>query len=267
MVQIKRSEMRQIDDAFAMGSGYVLNFSDRTMSEWFEDEIQINIDDQRYKRRGTSKANRLRTFIEDEPAPLVARTLRALWAYREANYSPYGVVAEDTKRFETNLFAIIDRIESGGGTPATDAVVAFIRDETLEELVQAIRRDADADRPQAALDRLHTYSMKKFAHLLKLRGAPTNQEEPLHSRVGRYVKLLEAERELKPVTKQILKNCIGIFQSYNDVRNAHSFAHDTTVVEKEEARFIFETVVSMLRFVRSVEAAMFEAASSSGAAG
>jgi hypothetical protein len=54
MVQIKRSEMRQIDDAFAMGSGYVLNFSDRTMSEWFEDELQINIDDQRYKRRGTS---------------------------------------------------------------------------------------------------------------------------------------------------------------------------------------------------------------------
>lgn len=77
----------------------------------------------------------------------------------------------------------------------------------------AIRRDADADRPQAALDRLHTYSLKKFAHLLKLRGAPTNQEEPLHSRVGRYVKLLEAERELKPITKQILKNCIGIFQS------------------------------------------------------
>jgi hypothetical protein len=103
--------------------------------------------------------------------------------------------------------------------------------------------------------------MKKFAHLLKLRGAPTNQEEPLHSRVGRYVKLLETERELKPVTKQILKNCIGIFQSYNDVRNAHSFAHDTTVVEKEEARFIFETVVSMLRFVRSVEAAKFEVGS------
>lgn len=259
MVQIKRSEMRQIDDAFAMGSGYVLNFSDRTMSEWFEDELRINIDDQRYKRRGTSKANRLRAFIEDEPAPLVARMLRSLWAHRQAiAYIPYGATPEDCKRQEINLFAIIHRIESDAGTPAIDAVVAFTRDETLEELVQAIRRDAEADKPQAALDRLHTYSMKKFAHLLKQRGAPTNQEEPLHSRVGRYVKLVEAERELKPITKQILKNCIGIFQSYNDVRNSHSFAHDNTVVEKEEARFIFETVVSMLRFVRSVEAAKFE---------
>src|SRR5216683_2169482 len=134
--------MRQIDDAFAMGSGYVLDFSDRTMSEWFEDEMRVNIDDQRYKRRGTSKANRLRTFIEDEPAPVVARTLRALWAYREGNYTPYGATVEDSKRLQVNLFAIIDRIETGGGTPATDAVVAFIRDETLEELVQAIRRDA-----------------------------------------------------------------------------------------------------------------------------
>jgi hypothetical protein len=270
MVQIKRSDMRQIDDAFAMGSGYVLNFSDRTMSEWFEDELRINIDDQRYKRRGTSKANRLRTFIEDEPASLVARTLRALWAYREglrdfAPYAPHGVSAEDRKRQQTKLFEIIDRIESGAGTPSTDAVVAFIRDETLEELVQAIRRDAEADKPQAALDRLHTYSMKKFAHLLKLRNAPTDKEEPLHSRVGRYVKLLEAERELRPVTKQIMKNCIGIFQSYNDVRNSHSFAHDNVVVEKEEARFIFETVVSMLRFVRAVDAARFEAADSGAA--
>jgi hypothetical protein len=260
MVQIKRNEMRQIDDAFGMGSGYVLNFSDRTMSEWFEDELRINIDDERYKRRGTSKANRLRTFVDNEPPHVVTRMLRAMWAYREGiNFTPYGATADDCGRHKIKLFELIDRIESGGGTPATDAVVAFTRDETLEELVQAIRRDAEADKPQAALDRLHTYSMKKFAHLLQLRNAPADKDEPLHSRVGRYVKQLEAERELRPVTKQIMKNCIGIFQSYNDVRNSHSFAHDNVVVEKEEARFIFETVVSMLRFVRSVEAGKFEA--------
>ena len=262
MVQIKRSEMRQIDDAFGMGSGYVLNFSDRTMSEWFEDELRINIDDERYKRRGTSKANRLRTFVDNEPPHVVARMLRAMWAHRVGiNFTPYGATADDCERHKVKLFELINRIESGGSTPATDAVVAFTRDETLEELVQGIRRDAEADKPQAALDRLHTYSMKKFAHLLQLRNAPADKDEPLHSRVGRYVKQLEAERELRPVTKQIMKNCIGIFQSYNDIRNSHSFAHDNIVVEKEEARFIFETVVSMLRFVRSVEAGKFEPAS------
>ncbi len=75
---MKRSELRSLDDAFGMGSGYVLDFSDRTMSEWFEDELRIDIDQERYKRRGTSKANRLRTFVEDEPAPIVVRMLRLI---------------------------------------------------------------------------------------------------------------------------------------------------------------------------------------------
>ncbi|MBA3525825.1 MAG: abortive infection family protein [Sphingomonas sp.] len=259
MVQIKRSELRSLDDAFAMHSGYVLDFSDRTMSEWFEDELRIDIDDERYKRRGTSKANRLRTFVEDEPEQVVARALRALWKYREqSGFTPYGIAAEDVERHRATLFDLIHKIEGQEATPATDSIIAFTRDETLEELVQAIRRDADAGRPQAALDRLHTYSMKKFAFLLDRRGAPADREEPLHSRVGRYVKLLEAERPLRPITKQILKNCIGIFQTYNDVRNNASFAHDNSVVDKDEARFIFETVISMLRFVRAVEVGQFE---------
>jgi hypothetical protein len=51
MVEIKRSELRSLDDAFGMGSGYVLGFSDRTMSEWFEYEMRIDIDHERNKRR------------------------------------------------------------------------------------------------------------------------------------------------------------------------------------------------------------------------
>lgn len=55
-----------------------------------------------------------------------------------------------------------------------------------------------------------------------------------------------------------MKNCIGIFQSYNDVRNNASFAHDNTLIEAQEARFIFDTVIAMLRFVRAVESGQFE---------
>jgi hypothetical protein len=42
MVQLKKSEMRIIDDAFYMHGGYVLNFSDRTFAEFFEDELASN---------------------------------------------------------------------------------------------------------------------------------------------------------------------------------------------------------------------------------
>jgi hypothetical protein len=39
--------------------------------------------------------------------------------------------------------------------------------------------------------------MKKFTHLLAARGAPRGQEEPLHSRAGKYIKLLEASSSFK----------------------------------------------------------------------
>ena len=63
MAMLKRSGMRIIDDALAMGGGYVLSFSDRTYSEFFDDEFRIDIDDSRYRARGTSKVNRLRSGV------------------------------------------------------------------------------------------------------------------------------------------------------------------------------------------------------------
>lgn len=48
MLRLKRSDMRIFDDAFAMHSGYVLNFSDRTFAEFFEDEFGIEIYQEKY---------------------------------------------------------------------------------------------------------------------------------------------------------------------------------------------------------------------------
>ncbi len=78
----------------------------------------------------------------------------------------------------------------------------------------------------AALDRLHTYCMKKFGHLLDVRGIQWERAEPLHARVGKYVKALAQDRELREVTAQIIKNAIGVFDKFNHVRNNQSLAHD-----------------------------------------
>lgn len=37
MASVKRSDMRLVDQVFGMESGYVLDFSNRTFSEFFED--------------------------------------------------------------------------------------------------------------------------------------------------------------------------------------------------------------------------------------
>jgi hypothetical protein len=66
VVSLKRSEMRAFDDAFDMHGGYVLNFSDRTLAEFVEDEFEIEIYQQKYQFNCSSKAKHLRAFIQTE---------------------------------------------------------------------------------------------------------------------------------------------------------------------------------------------------------
>jgi hypothetical protein len=254
MVDLKHSDMRIVETAFQSDPGYVLNFSDRTFREFFEDELRVDIDDARYRTHGTSKMNRLRSFIKSENPTKVAAALRALWSYRESLDHPRPV-PEGTQH---RLFSLITRVESGEDLPRTDAIDRFNDDETLEELVAAIERDVHADRPGAALDRLHTYCAKKFGHLLDQRGISWTREEPLHSRVGKYVRALQSERELRDMTLQIMKNAIGVFDKFNHVRNNQTLAHDNQLPDKAEARFLFDSITTLLRFVRSMDTVRFE---------
>ena len=82
MVALKHSEMRVLDDAFGMHGGYVLDFSDRTFAEFFDDEFGINIYDERYAFNGSSKAKRMRAFVKVEDDYAVSRVLRRLWEHR-----------------------------------------------------------------------------------------------------------------------------------------------------------------------------------------
>ena len=101
----------------------------------------------------------------------VAKVLRELWAYRETLPAPQGgdkPQSEDDVK--ARLFDLIRRIEGNSSSPRMDAFDKFAADETLEELIAAIERDIQANKSAAVLDRLHTYSMKKLAHLIERRG-------------------------------------------------------------------------------------------------
>jgi hypothetical protein len=261
-MQLKHGDKRILEEALDMGSGYVLNFSDRTFAEFFEDQ-GITIYQERYEFNGTSKAKHMRAFIQLEDAFTVCRVLRQLWEYRESipNYA-----ANENGALKARFFAFIDRVESGSEVLRTDAIERFARDQTLDELVASIERDIGANRPAAALDRLHTYCMKKFGHLLDQHGVGWERTEPLHSRVGKYVKALGQTREMREVTTQIIKNAIGVFDKFNHVRNNQSLAHDNDLLDQAEARFIYDSVTAILRFVKSIETNKFDVATPLSAA-
>src|SRR5215510_10339812 len=106
MPKLKHSEMRVLDDAFSMHSGYVLDFSDRAMREFFEDEFGIEIYQERYAFNGTSKAKHLHAFVTVEDAHMVTRVLRALWAHR-TNMQRYDVDAEKNKTIEVRFNELV----------------------------------------------------------------------------------------------------------------------------------------------------------------
>jgi hypothetical protein len=257
MPRLKQADEAVIDEAMntGQGAGYVLEFSDRTFTRYFDEEFGIDIDDDRYRVNGTSKGKRLRAFLNQSEPIHACNVLTALWDTRSAILARRG---EDEKSgLSLRFFSVVDRLRREQDQPTLDAIEKFTRDETLDELVQAIQRDIAANKLQAVMDRLHTYCMKKFAHLLQSRNASCVSDEPLHSRAGKYVKLLENEKALHPMSVRIIKSSISIFEQFNDVRNNKSLAHDNQLLSIHEARFIFDSISSILRFIRALEAGQF----------
>jgi hypothetical protein len=257
MVDLKRSEITAIENAvaFPRGFGYVLDFSDRTMEEFFEDEFGVPIFDEDFRGNGNSKRNCLKAFLSMAPAALALKVLRTLWERREgmlaSSRNPQESIEASANTEPFRL--VIERLEQESDAPASDGIDAYTSDRTLEELVADIDRSLTADKPEVAIDHLHTFCMKRIAHLLKTRDIQFDPEEPLHSRFGRYRKVLVAEQNLHPFTDRAMKSAISLFETFNDLRNNHSLAHDNEILGPVEARFVVSTINAVLVLIRALE--------------
>jgi hypothetical protein len=259
---ISRLDRAVLEEALVMKEGYLLDFSDRTFGDFFCTEVGVDPDaapgSRLFSAYGSSKAKRLRSFIARAQPHLVARALRALWEYRENNLLGGSGPREDSLR--EVYFRVVGQFEGEDQIIDSTGIEVFEANETLQELVAAIRRDLDAGRPNAGLDRLHTYCMKRFASLvIKHGGEPCGIDDPLHSRVGKYVKALKAERNLSEMSERIIKSSISTFEAMNDIRNNKSFAHDSeSLVPMDEAKLIYDSVTALLRFLKTIDAQKFE---------
>jgi hypothetical protein len=75
------TEKQILEKLFQMGSGYVLNFSDRTFGEFFRDDLQIDIFDPKYNYASGSKANRMRGFWQSSDDALIGKSIQQLLNY------------------------------------------------------------------------------------------------------------------------------------------------------------------------------------------
>jgi hypothetical protein len=121
MANFRAVDMLFLDDLFSMGSGYVLNFSDRTFAHFFRDELGIDIDIPIYQADGMSKGKRLRCFLQTADKATVAKALQALWEYRQA-LRERDPKPDSLPNAQATIASLIARLQSPPGRPhAPDA--------------------------------------------------------------------------------------------------------------------------------------------------
>ncbi|MBJ7415895.1 MAG: hypothetical protein JHC88_10670 [Niveispirillum sp.] len=246
-------DMWLVDQALEMTDGYVLDFSDKTFNDFVRRRFGIDATAPIYSVNGSSKAKRLRALLRSVVPGAQAEILRVFWDYRQQR----GARKSLEPQVQTDFLTMIERLE--GADPQIDLTIVekFSDDVTLGELVQAIQRDIQANKPHAALDRLHTYAMKKFADLLDRDGIEFDHNDPLHSRAGRYINNLRQTSKIGEYSAKIAKSAVQIMEQFNHVRNNQSLAHDNEMLSLAEGRYVFETVLSLLRFVKALDEAKF----------
>ena len=214
MADISSIERRKLERLFRMSGGYVLDFSDRTFSEFFEEHTRRDIDAAIYRDRGTSKANRLRGFWATEGNHLVGKVIQALIQYGQAENclgdEPGLVDLTD------DCWKIAARMLNDTPVAELDALTATADERDFETVAQHVREAIEKNQPEAALDRLHTFVMKYLRTVCANRGVEINRDKPLHSVFGEYVKRLSVAGLLESLmTERILKSSISVLESFN----------------------------------------------------
>lgn len=250
MSDISSIERRKLERLFCMGSGYVLNFSDRTFSEFFEEHTRIDIDAATYRERGTSKANRLRSFWAVEGNHVVGKVIEAMILYGQSENCLF-----DESGLTDDCWKIAKRLLLDTPVAELDSLTATVDERDFETVAQHVREAIEKNQPEAALDRLHTFVIKYVRTLCEMRGIEVNRDKALHSIFGEYVKRLRDAGHLESVmTERIIKSSISVLEAFNDVRNNRSLAHDNPILNYEESLLIFNHVASSIRFIKSIEA-------------
>jgi len=145
MANLTTKDKLFLEKLFQMGGGYVLDFSDRTMGEFFRDNLGIEIYVEEYNYGSGSKANRIRGFWNQADDKLVGKSIIELIDYirskimldeLQAEYFKEGLIKE--------ALLISDRLCASTNQVADDSkyqasVKAFL-DEDFENINKSIEK-------------------------------------------------------------------------------------------------------------------------------
>lgn len=252
MADLNYKEKLIIEKLFNMGSGYVMDFSNRTFQEFIYDSLNIDIYNSKYDYESGSKANRLRAFFKEESNYRVGVLLNDLLDYwiTKAKIGEYGFDIKQENLYEECL-KISERLKRDTIVEEIDAIKEVDNDKDFRLLAKSIKESIEKNEPEVALDRLHTYVMKFIRKLCDKHGIEINKSESLNAIFGKYVKYVVNEGKIESqMTERILKYSIHVIEAFNDIRNNKSFAHDNPILNYSESILIFNNVQIQLNLLK-----------------
>lgn len=249
MADIGAFERRKLEKLLRMGEGYVMNFSDRTYADFFID-FRVDIDSPRYRAGGDSKAKRMRAFWDLAPNHSAGKVLEGLIAYGVE----FDCLGDSNPQLIEDCRKVSQRLLSDQPVPDLDALTAIADERDFEVVAEHVREAIEKNQPEGGLDRLHTFVNKFIRVICEPYGITVSRDKPLHSIFGEYVKALRAGGHLESeMTDRILRSSISVLESFNDVRNNKSLAHDNPILNHDESLLVFSHVASSIRFIKSLE--------------
>ncbi len=112
MSDLTSIEKLKLEKLLEMKSGYVLDFSNFTFQEFILENLNIDIYDEKYDYRSSSKADRLRGFWAEESNHIVGELLERLLEYWSAKRLIIGkAVAPEDEVLFNECQKIIERLK------------------------------------------------------------------------------------------------------------------------------------------------------------
>jgi len=154
---------------------------------------------------------------------------------------------------EQDLFTIIHKLEGVNVPSNLSSITTFDQSYTLAELVNDITQQANQGKYANALDRVHTYCIKRFKFLLKKYNISFTEKETVYGLAGKYKNYLVRNKEFSEFTLKSLKHAVGLLKELNSIRNDETLSHDNTLINQHEAQYIFDTITNVLKFIEVSE--------------
>ena len=217
---VSAMDLRAFEDVFEMGTGYVLDFSNRTFAEFFAD-LGVDIDQE---FPDGSKANRLRAFLRSADAPRVAQALEALLQYRGPRDG------DDALPNIVKVKNLISRLRKAqvAMLPVTRAVDVLSLAYVHELEIKIDQRLSAADL-EGAITAARTMLEAVLVELEKqLVGAPGDYKGDLPKQfkaVAKQLRIDDERADLDDNFKQVARGLVQVVNGLAPIRNKMSDGH------------------------------------------